>query len=178
MPAQPVYTGFTNKDIVAAMKALQSTHAGNSGYYMMVEQHPAEAFGHLAELATHQGYYGNEDAELEPEAAKGSRAWASEPPRDLSDLPLPKRETPQRTEEVELEQEPIEEEQQQQPPLRAWSSLVVQERDAVMSKYLQDQSRAECNHCASKGSKTLVRDGAACWLCGHRSGEAVPFITS
>mmetsp|Transcript_31080 Transcript_31080/g.62740 ORF Transcript_31080/g.62740 Transcript_31080/m.62740 type:complete len:179 (+) Transcript_31080:104-640(+) len=172
MPALPTTTGFSNKDVVAAMKALQGTHAGESGgYFIMVEQSPAEALNQLTEVAKQQGAYA-ETAQLQGSVHRG---WASQPPLDLSDLPAPKRDVPlgigEQEEEAQQQKEKADEEN---GPLGAWQRLFHenQEAEAQVPAPVFDlqQNRIECVKCTEKGTRTMVREGAPCWLCGHRSG--------
>mmetsp|Transcript_36946 Transcript_36946/g.116311 ORF Transcript_36946/g.116311 Transcript_36946/m.116311 type:complete len:173 (+) Transcript_36946:117-635(+) len=118
MLGKPATTNFTNRDVVAAMKLLESMHAGNSGgYYMMLEKNPAQAYGRVPEPDYSEVVYAGDTAEAPGPAQPKPDAWSSNLP-DLRGLPQPIRAPPPRTEEEQEEEREQEQEEQREaePP--------------------------------------------------------------
>uniref|UniRef100_A0A7S4SAD4 Uncharacterized protein n=1 Tax=Alexandrium monilatum TaxID=311494 RepID=A0A7S4SAD4_9DINO len=188
MLGKPATTNFTNRDVVAAMKLLESMHAGNSGgYYMMLEKNPAQAYGRVPEPDYSEVVYAGDTAEAPGPAQPKPDAWSSNLP-DLRGLPQPIRAPPPRTEEEQEEEREQEQEEQREAepresrrptvdnPLRNWVELVRMSRPAAppqeagntRSAKPEGPPRVRCTSCAARGSKTFIREGATCWLCGQR----------
>mmetsp|Transcript_43176 Transcript_43176/g.133610 ORF Transcript_43176/g.133610 Transcript_43176/m.133610 type:complete len:171 (-) Transcript_43176:76-588(-) len=170
MPPKPTLTNLTNRDLVSAMHVLEESHAGRSGgFFMMFDRHPSEGFAHLQELEKEQKaqarlardeVQGVEDSAREPAARK---AWASEPPQDLSTLPKPPQRLPRPAPASARPDVPAA--GRSDAPLSGWAALPAN----LTQPPAGSAQRVPCAKCEGRGSRTMVRPGGACWLCGHQN---------